>query len=318
MNKVLETTKLVIDQSQFVRINQDKVLEFAKNFDHTNVQHWLSAAPFGFSELSDDDKLNFLFVFNALSFSYWGNPKWTITYKDQQFDGAWGMIVALKRAIDEGRDILSADYRSKMSRQELAEILRGNSEIPLLNERHVIMVETGKALIAKNNGNFSDFILQANKDAVHLLEFIIETFPSFRDVSIYKGKEIDFYKRAQLLIADIYQLFKHQGPGDFKNANEITACADYKLPQALRKFGILSYVDSLAEKIDSKTPIPHDSEEEIEIRANTIWAVEFIKQEVQKRFDGITSMDINDHLWLYTQTKYPDDKPYHLTRTTAY
>jgi len=30
------------------------------------------------------------------------------------------------------------------------------------------------------------------------------------------------------------------------------------------------------------------------------------------------SSEINDHLWLATQEKFPDDKPYHRTRTTAY
>jgi hypothetical protein len=262
--------------------------------------------------------MNFLFVFNALSFSYWGTPKWTIDYQNQQFDGAWGMIVALKRALEEDRKILDVNYRAQISKTELSDILRGNTEIPLIDERFAIMIETSKALIEKNNGNFSDFVFEAKKDVNKLLDLIIQTFPSFRDVSIYKGREVFFYKRAQLLISDIYQLLKHEGRGEFLNAYQITACADYKLPQALRKFGVLVYTDSLAEKIDSKTPILHDSEEEVEIRANTIWAVELIKKEVQKRLPKITSMDINDHLWLYTQTKYPDDKPYHLTRTTAY
>jgi len=90
------------------------------------------------------------------------------------------------------------------------------------------------------------------------------------------------------------------------------------LPQILRRFGILEYDNSLAGKIDGKIEILHDSEEEIGIRANTVWAVEFIKEFVKARNPEITSMGIDDHLWLASQEKFPDEKPYHRTRTTDY
>ncbi len=102
MNKILETTKFVIENSDFVKINHEKVTEFSKNFNPDKTNHWLNVAPFNFLHFSDDDKLHFLFIFNALSFSYWGEPKWTIEYKDKKHDGAWGMILALGRGIEEG------------------------------------------------------------------------------------------------------------------------------------------------------------------------------------------------------------------------
>lgn len=98
----------------------------------------------------------------------------------------------------------------------------------------------------------------------------------------------------------------------------LTACADYKLPWILRKLGILSYSESLAREVDTKVEIPHGSEEEVEIRAGTIWANELIKQKLKKRIPKIDSIHINDHLWLLSQARLPNDKSYHLTRTTAY
>ena len=150
------------------------------------------------------------------------------------------------------------------------------------------------------------------------MNLLVQNFPSFSDISPYKEKEIYFYKRAQLLVADIYQIFDGKGFGALKNVDQLTACADYKLPQILRKLGILEYSTALAEKIDSKTEILHNSLEEIEMRANTIWAVEFIKETVKKRSPQILSFEVNDHLWLATQEKFDGDKPYHRTRTTAY
>ena len=80
----------------------------------------------------------------------------------------------------------------------------------------------------------------------------------------------------------------------------------YKLPQILRKFGILSYNDHLAQKVDAKISLPYGSEEEVEIRANTIWTVKYI---------GNNPIIVNDYLWLTGRGR---DTPYHRTRTTGY
>lgn len=95
MNKVLETTKFVVEHSDHVKINRDRILEFARGFNHGTATHWLSEAPFNFSHFSDEDKLHFVTIFNALSFCYWGEPKWMVEYKEKNHDGAFGMILAL-------------------------------------------------------------------------------------------------------------------------------------------------------------------------------------------------------------------------------
>lgn len=319
MNPVLTTTKEVIKHASFVKIDQTRVLEFAKNFDHGKVSHWLNAAPIDFSRFNETEKLHFLFLFNSLSFSYWGGePKWTIEFDGEKFDGSWGLVKALDEGIRNGFDLLNFEYCSKISRDNFAEILSGNVEIPLFEERWNILRELGCVMMEKFDGRADNLLQEADGDAIKLLTLILENFPSFRDVSIYKGQEIYFQKRVQLLTADIYQMFDGQGFGALRNTETITACADYKLPQILRKLGILIYTDSLANKIDNKIELPHGSEEEIEIRASTIWAVELIRQAVAKRQPEIKSFEINDHLWLATQEKFPDDKPYHRTRTTAY
>jgi len=318
MNKILETTKYVVKNSDFVKINHDRVEEFSNGFDHGEVAHWFSAAPYDFSHLSDEDKLHFVFLFNALSFSYWGDPKWTVEHKDKKHDGSWGMILALGRGLDEGAALLDFKYCAQISKEDISKILRGNTEIPLLEERWKILCEIGTNMVAKYDGKVSNLINEASGDAQKLVELIVQNFPSFSDTSPYKDKEICFYKRAQLFVADIHQLFGGKSFGALKNVDQLTACADYKLPQILRKVGILEYTTALAEKIDNKSEIPHNSLEEVEIRANTIWAVENIKEEVKKRNPQILSFEVNDHLWLATQEKFDGEKPYHLTRTTAY
>lgn len=318
MNNILKTTKFVVDNSQSVKIDMNRIADFAKTFEHGSVHHWLSEAPFNFSHFSEEDKLHFLFVFNALSFCYWGEPKWTINFEGESYDGAWGMITALGRAIQEGHNILDFNYCANLSSEEFSDILRANTEIPLFKERLEIINEIGRIVLEKYNGRIANLIKESKHDSQKLLNIIIVNFPAFKDKSVYQGQSIIFNKRAQLLTSDIFQIFQGQGFGELKNIDSITACADYKLPQILRKFGIFTYSTELASKIDQKIELEHHSSEEIEIRANTIWAIEYIKQMVSKKNPKIMSSEVNDHLWLATQEKFPDDKPYHRTRTTAY
>jgi hypothetical protein len=279
------------------------------------MEHWLDKVPFALTDITPEEKLHFIFLLNALSFSYWGEPKWMVKCNGVEFDGAYGLMACFGRAISAGLPILDFQFCAQMSFEEFADILRGNIEIPLLRERWNILSEV---MVSKYEGKVGRFLETSRGDAICLITSIIADFPSFIDSSQYKGETVVFSKRAQLMVADIDQMFRDSAYGNLKNADKLTACADYKLPQILRKVGILVYDKILQEKIDAKIEISAGSEEEVEIRANTIWAVELIKEEIRKHGGSITSNQINDYLWIQTQQKNPDDKPYHRTRTTAY
>jgi hypothetical protein len=99
--------------------------------------------------------------------------------------------------------------------------------------------------------------------------------------------------------------------------NELTAFADYKLPQLLRNVGILRYAVPLAEKIDNQVPLAAGSEEEVEIRGNTVWAVELMGQELDALGLRLPSYQIDWMLW-YASQDSKHMKPYHRTRTIYY
>lgn len=314
MNKILNTTNFVIKHSERVKINKKKIKEFCKHFSESHINHWLNESPFNFNILNEKDKINFLLVLDSISFSYWGNPKWAVEYKGEIFDGAWGMIASLGRAIENKVPILNMKCLSNLNEKEFEKMTKGNVKIPLFKERVEILKEIGTIVTEKFGGDFSNLLKKSENDAVKLLNLIITNFPSFEDSYLYHGKRIYFYKRAQLLVSDIHQMLNLR----LKNINQLTACADYKLPKVLRQLGILEYSGELASKIDNKIELPKGSEEEIEIRASTIWANELIKKELKKKIPKIDTIHINDHLWLLGQTKSDKDKPYHLTRTIAY
>ncbi len=318
MDSVLETTKFVVDNAKHVKINPEKINEFCNHFEESHINHWIKQAPYNLAQLKGKDQLHFLLVFNSTSFSYWGDPKWAVEYRGEKFDGSWGMIAALGKAVENKVPVLDMKWLSALTEEEFEKITKGKVRIPLFKERVAILKEVGSILAERYKGDFINLWKEADGDAMKLLKLIITTFPSFNDFSSYKGKIIYFHKRAQLLVSDIYQLFEGSGYGKLKNISQLTACADYKIPMVLRKTGILSYSESLARKVDVGVEIEHGSEEEAEIRASTIWANELIKQNLKKKIPAINSIYINDHLWLLSQTKSADDRPYHLTRTTAY
>jgi hypothetical protein len=228
------------------------------------------------------------------------------------------MITALQRAIEDGVPILDAHYRANISEKEFKNILKANVEIPLLRQRYEITKSVAKILLAKYQGDFLKVLEASENDAVKFLNLFPTDFISFEDFSEYKGKKVYFYKRAQLLISDVAEIFKREGAGNITNIDKLFGCADYKIPQLMRKLGILEYSKELSEKIDSKIELPHNGSEEVEIRSNQLWAVELIRQKIVKRLPNVNRMQIVDHLWLLSQEKSPLDKPYHRTRTTAY
>ena len=134
----------------------------------------------------------------------------------------------------------------------------------------------------------------------------------------YEGREVFFYKRAQIFAADLNGAFHGRDWGRFEDMDKLTAFADYKLPQVLRHLGVLQYDNNLAERVDSNTLIDAGSAEEVEIRANTIWAVELIRQALGRKEKTLTASQIDWMLWNLGQDNTYRAKPYHRTLTVFY
>lgn len=316
MNKILVSTKKIVDNSQHVKINQDKIELFIENYEKPE-EFSLFTGDFSLDRLNDIEKINFLVLYNALNFCYWGDPKWQIEYKGKSYDGAYGMIAAMFRAIDNNLKILDWEYCQELSDHHLLKLFQGNQLIPLILTRSETLKNLSRTIINNFEGDFRNLLKKVN-NVEEFLSTVGNNFFAFKDVSIIgvEFKKIYFYKKAQLLLVDLKKYFPDLIPFDI--CEELTASADYKLPQALRKLGILSYDDKLANKIDNKELISHNSEEEIEIRSATIWAVEYIKEGLIEKGFNTNAVEIDSLLWLSTQKKYKDDKPYHLCETIFY
>ncbi len=313
MNPVLESIQPIIKQARHVRIDQERLETLARNLEQTSRigSHWTASCPVDISALDTDQKLGFLFVFNAISFSYWGEPSWQVEYQGRTLTrGTWSMIAALHRAVEERVPVLDPAYLAEIKDEQLEQMLRGNTTIPLLREKAVILSELGSTIQERYHGNFSEVVEGAEGDAVQLVDLLVDEFPSFNDTAEYRGHKVQFHKRAQLLASDISQLRRYP----LRNIDQLTACADYILPMVLRYHGVLRYSPELSTKVDKGIELPKGSAEEVEIRAHTLAAVETMKRSLGNQF---TAMQINDALWL-AGDRIPTTERYHRTRTTAY
>jgi hypothetical protein len=279
--------------------------------------------------------VNWLLLLDALNFCFWaekGQARWSISYKGEMLNGYWAEAAALTRAVEEGYALWDARYLSELSRADLAAIFRGAPspamggvnlldtpfEIPLFEQRLANAREMGRVLLERFDGQFTHAIEEAAGSAVRLALLLTEHFPSFRDVASFRGQEVRFFKRAQICVADLHGAFGGQHWGAFTDFDQLTIFADYKLPQLLRHFGVLEYHPTLAERIDRQELLEPGSEEEVQIRAATIWACELLRQTINAAsYEPVTAADIDLQLWLLSQDTM-NMRPYHRVRTIYY
>ncbi len=304
--KVEETTKFVSENSKDVKINYDKLDEIIKDFDLSNTKHWLELNPFGILDMDVKDIVNFLLVYHTIGdYCFWGEPKWTIKTKEGELDGSFAMMYLVINRLKLGKSF-------DMTFEEFSDVLKANVQIPLLKNRYNNLVLMNKFL-RKNGSDFYSLIKDIHDDK-NLLEYIISNLEYFKDECDYMGKKIYFYKRAQLLVSDVLHIREklENVKVDYSN---LCGCADYKIPQVMRCFGILEFSEELSELVDNKICLQEDSNMEVEIRANDIVVIDYIYKKLNKK---VTRMDINDYIWLLGQDKSKMIKPYHRTLTNNY
>ena len=308
LDKIKNSCKYVVENSQHVKIDDSKLDDFIANIDCNNLKNWLLYNPYNLLDLDIETLVNFLLVFESIDYSFWGQPKWTIETEDGLKDGSDALLYDM---LKYAKKLGNATFND-VSFNEFRNILKGNIEIPFLEERYKTISEINEIVNKKMSGNFYKYIKNITSDT-ELFNLIINNFESFKDERIYDGKVIYFYKLAQLLTSDILHLREEieKITVDYSN---LIGCADYKIPQVLRALGITEYDKELSYMVDNKKEIEISSKYEVEIRASQIFVLGYIKN----RLNSFKSVDINDFLFNYSKKLKNIVKPYHLCRNKNY
>lgn len=317
---ILSSTKVVVGKAKNVFIDETK-LDSIVSIIENRLKKGLETPEDGFgAKMTFVNNVQHIFLQDVVNFCFWAEkdkPKWQIEYPigSEVKGGAYAMIACFNRGLAEKIPMLDADYLCGLTLDQVRHFFRSNNgtDIPLLEKRLENLLEAGKVLNKNYQGRFVNAVEESKYDAVKLVEIIFQNFSSFRDVARYDGKDVYFLKRAQIAVNDISYLAKTADGKPLSNLASLTAFADYKLPQMLRQAGVLNYAPLLAQKVDDYILIASGSNEEIEIRAATIWAIELIRQKLQK----YTAAEIDNALWLLSQDQ-TGLKPYHRTYTIFY
>jgi len=214
----------------------------------------------------------------------------------------------------------SARELAELSAQECARTLGQSTEGPageLMDWFARALNDLGDFLLRRHQGRFAGPVEQAGGSAERLVAILAE-MPLYRDVSRYQGFEVPFYKRAQITCQDLSQALGGRGLGAFQDLGQLTIFADNLVPHVLRMLGVLEVDPLLAAKIEAGQQIASGSEEEVELRAVALHAVERLVASCRRRGWSTRPSRLDLLLWSRGQSPKLKAHPRHRTRCTYY
>ena len=313
-----------------MRIDGDAVSRLAQELIDQDAQpEWDSNLHYRAED--DEHTAMWILVLDTLNFCFWADDpaqRWKVRWRGELVDGYVALVAALTNAMESGYPLHDPQWLANAPESDVADILapaEGYMAIPLFGYRVDNLRELGRTMSAYGDRPATNFIHSAQGSAIALVQQVVREIPSFNDSAHWlhadtglPGSEVRFYKRAQILAGDLAGGLTGSPLAAFHDLGQLTAFADYKVPQILRELGVLIYDDELARIVDSRKRIPAGSELEVEIRAATVIACDRIASVMRASDRDISSAELDWLLWSRSQSMPAGSRPYHLTETIYY
>ncbi len=316
LDLVRSSCKMVADKSLFVRINRDRLGTYVSRLDLKENELPLPDPSCHFLGHGNDTVAYFL-TLDAINF---GSGYFPDIRKRNGMSGYFTVASYLNEYF-KAHGSFSAEQLTRITADTCVEIFRQSpacqSSVELMRLFAEALNTLGEYLISDFNGSFADLVYSAGFSAERLVRLLIK-MPFFNDSSKYYGENVMFFKRAQIAAADLHLSFKGRGPGRFDDINDLTIFADNLVPHVLRLDGVLEYDGTLLSRIETGKEIPQGSQEEIEIRACAVHAVELMVDEFKRNGKNVNSMLLDQYLWNRGQLPEFKSHPRHRTRTVFY
>jgi hypothetical protein len=268
----------------------------------------------------------YILALDAINFCFW--PHDTLEQNTLEYDH---LAIALKELATSqtttttttinGTYFFSPQNLSTITEKEMKEALKPYLQhhvVPNLSERCRLWNELGAGLLlAEFEGSAMKLIETCHNSAPRLVKLIISNFSGFRDETVYQGKWICFYKRAQIAVADLNAALSL----DLEGLENLTTFADYRVPQLLRHVRVLEYNQELENAVDNRVPL--SGKQEVYVRAATVMAVERLVHAYNLEnnpHEKITAVQMDWHLWQVGEKLNQDAKmnPHHCVNTIFY
>ena len=308
----------MVRQARFVRIDRERIAPYAQALPSIGNTLGLALPTRRATNTDDSEQMAaYVITLDAVNF---GSGYFPHLRKRPNHSG-YRTIEAALIDLYEARGPLSARELRSIDPPETAAIfgqdLRQQAQRSLMCLFTKAWNDLGAFLIDSFFGSFSALVESAGFSSEDLAERLTG-MPLFRDVATYGEQPIAFYKRAQILPADLALAFSGKGLGRFDDLGKLTSFADNLVPHVLRVDGILEYEHSLEELIRHGENIPAGSCEEVEIRASAVHAVDLLVAALDRIGRHCTAMEVDHILWNRGQDRFYKDRPRHRTRTAFY
>ncbi len=315
-DQIRKTCEEVTKRARHVRIDYDRIATYASSLPvEKAIRPQLDPACHHLGR--QEDTLSFLLVLDTINF---GSGYFPHLRKRPGMSGYFTTASGLNDFYKNNAP-LSAEQLAGISVERCTLIFDqdpANSTIRELMQRFAAALnDLGRYLLNRFNGNFTALVQAAGSSAGRLVQLLKE-MPYFNDVEPYDELEVPFFKRAQIVAADLAVAFQGQNWGRFGDLDQLTIFADNLVPHVLRMDGILGYEEALIARIEAAELIPAGSSEEIEIRAGAVHAVELIKKSICDSGQPVTSSQLDYFLWNRGQLPRYKAVPRHRTRTVYY
>jgi hypothetical protein len=259
------------------------------------------------ADLPDGDRESQAALVICLDAINFGSGWWPTIRKRPGHSGYLTIEAGLSERFRDGGAWSAADLVA-LSPADLARVLGQDPAHPLMAEYARSLRDVGGRIRADHGGRFEAAVDAAAGSAVDLVG-TLAGWPAFADTSVYEGRAVPFFKRAQIAAADLHRA----GVVTFSDEDRLTAFADNLVPHVLRVDGVLSLDPGLEASIDAGSLLVHGSAEEVELRACAVQAVELLSAA-----SGLSPSRLDAVLWNRGRDRRYKSIPRPRSRNTAY
>jgi hypothetical protein len=288
----------VAERVRSVRIDEDAITEYAAGLPTPGDED-----PPPFAGDDPETAAAFAICMNAINF---GSGWWPTISKRPGHSGYRTMAAGVtERFTSEGP--WSAEELETMDAEKIAAVVGQDPEHPLMEQFAAALRDVGDYIERDYDGRFRR-PAEASADIPNLAS-TLATWTAFADTSSYEGRDVPFFKRAQLAAADLHRADVSDLPG----LDRLTAFADNLVPHVLRVDGVLQLDPDLTARIEAEELLIHGSPEEVELRACAVHAIELLAAS-----SPLTPAEIDSALWNRGRGRRYKSLPRPRSRNTAY
>lgn len=314
-SKIRSAAARVAQDAQFVQLQEDRIAPYASSLSLQGLPEPVYDTEHHFRG-NDLDTAAYLLTLDSVNF---GSGYFPHLRKRAGMSGYFTVASSLTDHWQRHGPLSPAQLRS-ISAESCATIFGQSLDDPAVAELMGLFTQAlrdlGAWLQTYDDEPLAPFTTSAGS-AERLIDQLT-AMPLYQDVALYHGQPVPLYKRAQLLTADMALAFDLQGPGTFRDLDNLTIFADNLVPHVLRVDGLLRYEPDLLVHINDGTLIPAGSPEETEIRAVGLHAVERVADALRTQGTPVTARELDYLLWHRGQAPHYKAQPRHRTRSVFY